>query len=123
MVGVNDAMLFDAASSSVNEFDVSLDKLAAKARKMTDRVVISTIIPVEKSKPLDDAYFDQEKTDVINSLIQEQSSKHQIGFLQIDRAFSQLNEPYTTDGVHLNRQGCELVRTAIDEALWPKSSK
>jgi lysophospholipase L1-like esterase len=75
------------------------------------RLILSTVFPVAKNRPLGDVYFDMERVRRINGIIKAVAEEERIelldGFAYFVDPEGYLPSELTTDGVHLNAAGYE----------------
>lgn len=114
--GVNNTVRKNEAIS-IEGLSKNIDDLLLAAKKISDSVFLSTVFPIEKGKPLGDQYFDQEKIDTLNSLLREKAKEHNVTLIKLDEAFEGYSQSYTTDGVHPNGAGYDILRSTIISAL------
>jgi lysophospholipase L1-like esterase len=115
-VGVNDAVK-TSGEIGEEEFEEFVEQLLFNAKRVADRVYISTIFPVEKGKPLGDQYFDQDRIDAINVILKKKPAEHGASLIESNRAFDDFSGSYTTDGVHPTIEAYDVLRTKITAAL------
>lgn len=85
-----------------------------KAKDVSPKVFICTLVPVEKAKPLGDAYFDTKKINDVNRIIETEANNLNVNIIDLNNAFaSHPKETYTTDGVHPNKIGYDIIRRKL----------
>lgn len=119
-IGVNDAKYGPLPADYFEIWEKMLRQTIVQAKAFTtESVGITTIIPVEKGKALGDQYFDQEKINNINKIIRDVSKETKVQLIDHSPSFSNLTKSgieYTTDGVHLNGIGYQLMKDNIRKA-------
>jgi lysophospholipase L1-like esterase len=109
-LGINDArfILKGKKEERLRQWKHQYSKLVQQVQNIGSVPVLTTILPVERHKPLGDTYFSIEIIDEFNSVILRMARED--GFLVIDLydAFAEDNgympQGATVDGVHLSAQ-------------------
>lgn len=116
-IGVNDTPHGEIPSDYFDNWSASLRKTILNAKLLAgNQVAVSTIIPVEKGKPMGDQNFDTEKIKEINRHIRNIASETNTHLIDHETSFANLTSAgieYTTDGVHLNDAGYRLMKDNI----------
>lgn len=120
-IGVNDTPHGKTSPDYFDKWSVTLKKTLSKAKLLADnQVAVSTIIPVEKGKPMGDQNFDPEKIKEINRRIRDMAKETNTYLIDHDSSFANLTSAgteYTTDGVHLNAAGYRLMKDNVRKAM------
>lgn len=119
-VGVNDAQRSRKADAGrVGWRRDYLKLLSVAAQKFGGQIVICTIFPVERDKPLGEAYFDPAVVAALNDDIRSLAGEKRLVVADLEREFSSWQGAggYTTDGVHLTPEGYERWSKAIITAV------
>ncbi|MDR2507022.1 MAG: SGNH/GDSL hydrolase family protein [Candidatus Accumulibacter sp.] len=121
-IGVNDAIRGGGASPNYSaQWESVMRDTISRAKALAgDKVAVSTVIPVEKGKPLGDQYFDPQKIDEINRIIRKVCAESKITLIDQSASFIGLTGSgveYTTDGVHLNNTGYRLMKSNIRKSI------
>lgn len=115
MIGVNDAKRRDNLPDDyVEAWSRDYEKLIDKALELSSgRVLISTILPVERNMPLGDLYFDPALIEDFNALIRIIAKNKNIDLVDANEYFNnhfrQNSVSFTVDGVHLNAEGYKIL--------------
>ena len=119
-IGVNDTPHGKTPPDYFDTWRATLVNTISHAKALAgDQVAVSTIIPVEKGKPLGDQNFDPAKINEINRLIRDIARETNTHLIDHDASFANLTSggvEYTTDGVHLNDAGNRLMKDNIHKA-------
>jgi lysophospholipase L1-like esterase len=116
-IGVNDTPHGRTAPDYFDNWSAVLKKVIFDAKQLAgNQVAVSTIIPVEKGKPMGDLNFDPNKIKEINRRIRAMARETNTHLIDHDASFANLTSAgieYTTDGVHLNDAGYRLMKENI----------
>lgn len=120
LIGINDTIIVQPTPTK--DWEKQLNHTIEKAIQLVgkDNVYVSTIIPVERNKPLGDAYFDQNLILALNTIIKEKTSENDINLIDHYKVFTEQDEnkiEFTTDGVHLNSFGYRLLKEQINRIV------
>lgn len=115
-VGVNNTSKKDF---TIEAFERSYEQLCSIARQSGGHVVVSTILPVDKEKPLGARYFDARNIREANNVIRQVAEKNEYQILDsfsyfVDKGGYMPSE-MTTDGVHLNASAYTKLKKLIHE--------
>lgn len=116
-IGVNDTPHGKTPPDYFDNWSAALKKTISDAKLLAgNQVIVSTIIPVEKGKPMGDQNFDPEKIREINRRIRDIARETNTHLIDHDASFANLTNAgieYTTDGVHLNDAGYRLMKDNV----------
>lgn len=116
-IGVNDTPHGITAPDYFDNWSAALKKVIFDAQQLAgNQVALSTVIPVEKGKPMGDLNFDPHKIKEINRRIRAMARETNTHLIDHDASFANLTSAgieYTTDGVHLNEVGYRLMQDNI----------
>jgi len=119
-IGVNDTPYGKTPTDYYDKWRAALVNTISYAKALAgNQVAVSTIIPVEKGKPMGDQNFDAAKIKTINRLIRDIARETNTHLIDHDTSFAYLTSAgteYTTDGVHLNDVGYRLMKENIRKA-------
>jgi len=119
-IGVNDTLHGKTPPNYFDNWSAVLKKTIFDAKLLAgNQVALSTIIPVEKGKPMGDQNFDPEKIKEINRRIRDIARETNTHLIDHDPTFANLTSDgieYTTDGVHLNDAGYRLMKENLRKA-------
>ena len=119
-IGVNDTPHGETPPDYFDKCSASLKRTLSKAKLLAgNQVAVSTIIPVEKGKPMGDQNFDPEKINEINRRIRDIAKETNTHLIEHDASFANLTSAgteYTTDGVHLNDAGYQVMKDSLRKA-------
>ncbi len=128
-VGTNDSQFVNANKQNrvpPQEFEKNLKKLVLLARKYTDKILMTGIMPVddEKMDPIPWAPEKSYKNEFIkqyDAIVKKVCSEEKVDFIEIFEHF--MNEDYKTllyDGVHPNAKGHEKIYEIVKKYLEGK---
>lgn len=102
-IGVNDAIRGKVSPSHTAEWEKLYSKMLNLALQVSPSVTVLTILPVEEGMPLGDRYFDPERIDRLNALIQKAAKDQGTHLIDAHKHFANARwwGHYTIDGVHL----------------------
>jgi lysophospholipase L1-like esterase len=116
-VGVNDANQAKRSPNTVTVFARRLNVTIARLKRYTDRILLTSIPPVEPGKPLGTNYFDNDLIRKLNEILQAAATAHNLSFVDlatpIQSTDGSLRAGLSKDGVHLNRSGYDLWRSIL----------
>jgi len=119
-IGVNDTPHGKTPPDYYDKWRSALVSTITHAKALSgNQVAVSTIIPVEKGKPMGDQNFDPIKIEEINRIIRDIARETNTHLIDHDASFANLTSKgieYTTDGVHLNDAGYRLMKDNIRKA-------
>ena len=119
--GVNDAKIENRTTIGVADFRNNLDAAVKKLAQNAERILLTSIPPVENGKPLGSRFYDNDLICRFNDEIAAYAERNRIDFF--DLAKPMMNENLelvagmSIDGVHLNRLGYEIWRPALVSAI------
>lgn len=116
-IGVNDTPHGITAPDHFDNWSAVLKKVIFDAKQLAgNQIAVSTVIPVEKGKPMGDLNFDPKKIKEINRRIRAMARETNTQLIDHYASFANLTSAgieYTTDGVHLNEVGYRLMQDNI----------
>lgn len=116
-IGVNDTPHGKTPPDYFDNWSAAYKQTISDAKRLAgNQVAVSTIIPVEKGKPMGDQNFDPAKVEEINRRIRHIARETDTPLIDHDASFANLISAgieYTTDGVHLNDTGYRLMKDNI----------
>lgn len=119
-IGVNDTPHGKTSPDYFGNWSAALKKTIFDAKLLAgNQVAVSTIIPVEKGKPMGEQNFDPEKIKEINRRIRDIARETNTHLIDHGPSFANLTMAgieYTTDGVHLNNAGYHLMKENLRKA-------
>ena len=119
--GVNDAKVENRTTNSVSDFRSNLEAAIKKLAPNAERILLTSIPPVENGKPLGPGFYDGTLICRFNEEIAACAGRNGMDFL--DLAGPMMNESrelsagLSFDGVHLNRLGYEAWRPLLVSAI------
>lgn len=115
--GINDAKMENRAPINVSDFRADLQATVEKFAQNAERIVLTSIPPVEDGKPLGPQFYDGALICQFNGEIAACAERNGIDFLDLATPMTNENRNLiagmSTDGVHLNRAGYEIWRPAL----------
>ncbi|KJC56299.1 hypothetical protein UP10_35385 [Bradyrhizobium sp. LTSPM299] len=119
--GVNDAKMKNRATSSASDFRTNLQATVEKLARSAERILLTTIPPVENGKPLGPRFYDGALICEFNGEIASCAEESGVDFLDLAAPMSNENRELiagmSTDGVHLSRIGYETWRPVLVAAI------
>jgi lysophospholipase L1-like esterase len=119
--GVNDAKTENRTTNSVSNFRNNLEAAIKKLAPNAERILLTSIPPVENGKPLGSGFYDGALICRFNDEIAACAERNGMDFF--DLAKLMMNESrelavgLSIDGVHLNRRGYEIWRPGLISAI------
>jgi lysophospholipase L1-like esterase len=129
--GVNDAKTENRTIKSVSDFRSNLEATVKKLAQNAERILLTSIPPVENGKPLGPQFYDGDLICRFNDEIASCAERNSMDFFDLAGPMTNENLELTAgmsiDGVHLNRVGYEIWRpvliSAIERSLDMAASK
>ena len=119
--GVNDAKMENRATSSAADFRANLQATVQKLAQNAERILLTTIPPVENGKPLGTRFYDRALICEFNDEIASFAEKSGVDFLDLAAPMTNENRELvagmSTDGVHFSRIGYETWRPVLIAAI------
>lgn len=120
---MNDAIKGPRLPGHFENWEKSYRQAIAAAKALAaGKVTASTIIPVERGKPLGEGYFDRDAIARLNDIVRRVAHEAGIGLVDNDASFGRLRaqgRAYTVDGVHLNALGFDTWKANLQAQARP----
>jgi lysophospholipase L1-like esterase len=115
-VGINDTKCINSKDNPVTkleDFRKNISLLTKSAREYTNHIIFVglTLVDEQKTAPIDNIYFLNDKIKTYNEIINEECQKRSIIFLNITEEWSELNylNLLSDDGIHPNEKGHQKI--------------
>jgi len=115
-VGINDTKCINSKDNPVTkleDFRKNISLLTKSAREYTNHIIFVglTLVDEQKTAPIDNIYFLNDKIKTYNEIINEECQKRSIIFLNITEECSELNylNLLSDDGIHPNEKGHQKI--------------
>lgn len=119
--GVNDAKIENRTTNSVSDFRNALEATVKRLAQNAERILLTSIPPVEDGKPLGPRFYDGDLICRFNDEIAACAERNSMDFFDLARPMMNKNRELAAglsiDGVHLNRLGYEIWRPALISAI------
>jgi acyl-CoA thioesterase-1 len=111
-IGINDAKCIGSKDNPVTklgDFRENIRLLIKNAKKYTDHIIFVglTLVDENKTAPIDNAYFLNDKIKIYNKVIKNECKKRNIIFVDMIKEWSKVNYSnlLSDDGIHPNEKG------------------
>lgn len=119
MIGINDLVQGKKIEKVIEDYKSILEKI--QHSNPDTKLFIQSVLPINNQKAIDiqDLNLNNDKVVRTNEKLQEIAQEFSVQYIDLFPAFSdknnQLDERYTTDGVHLNGQAYSVWRGIIEK--------
>jgi lysophospholipase L1-like esterase len=123
LIGVNDARKLEGQLTSyIDRWSEDYEKMLSKALELSlGEVMVATILPVGENMPLGDLYFDSDLIEAFNNSIRAIAERKEVNLIDAGARFIEssgsTSNAFTTDGVHLNAEGYQILDSIITPNL------